>query len=102
MPFYSDHSTCLIQGTQILDEHEDYVIQLENFKTSDFQFKTGVCNSGYKIYKDTMHDTDWKCLLIESSLNTHKIENGEEDELKRRQEVKDQLTNEDLKRMYAQ
>jgi hypothetical protein len=49
-----------------------------------------------------MHDTDWKCLLIESSLNTHDIENGEADELKRRQEIKDQLTNEDLKRMYAQ
>ena len=43
-----------------------------------------------------MHDTDWKCLLIESSLNTHAIETGAAAELKRRQEIKDQLTNGDL------
>jgi len=36
IPLYSDHSNTLIQGTQILDDHEDYVIRLENFKSSDF------------------------------------------------------------------
>lgn len=56
-----------------------------NFDSTDFQFKTGVVNSGYKIYKDTLDDTDWKCVLIESSLNTHEIANAEsEDERKKR------------------
>ena len=51
-----------------------------NFDSTDFQFKTGVVNSGYKIYKDTLNDTDWKCVLIESSLNTHEIVNAENED----------------------
>ena len=36
VPLYSDPSNCLIEGTQLLDGHEDYVIPLGNFESSDF------------------------------------------------------------------
>ena len=31
VPLYSDPSNCLIEGTQLLDDHEDFVIPLGNF-----------------------------------------------------------------------
>jgi hypothetical protein len=91
VPYYPSANHTVITGTQILsgpcDEKENpdglkaekNSISLPNFDSSDFQFKTGICNTGYKIYMDTNDDQDWKCLLVESQLNTHEILNYEDE-----------------------
>ena len=103
VPYYqSGHNTC-IAGTQILSACGKNSISLPNFDSSDFQFKTGVANTGYKIYMDTNDDQDWKCLLIESQLNTHEILNWEDEaEQTRRENARTGLNNEDLRRLYEQ
>lgn len=52
---------------------------------------------------DTDDDQDWKCILIESQLNTYEILNYEDDtEQERRENARAGLTNEDLRRLYEQ
>ena len=52
-PYYPDNNNYIINGTQLLNAHGENSIVLDNFNAIDFQFKTGICNSGYKIYQDT-------------------------------------------------
>lgn len=119
VPYYPSEQHTVIAGTQILsapvdktkynkgapENYKEYsnTISLPNFDSTDFQFKTGVANTGYKIYMDTNDDQDWKCLLVESQLNTHPILNYEDEaEQERREKARTGLTNEDLRRLYDQ
>jgi hypothetical protein len=77
-PYYNNNNNYIINGTQLLNGHGENTIVLDNFNAIDFQFKTGICNSGYKIYQDTKDDTDWKCVLIETQVNTCALPPGSE------------------------
>ena len=79
VPYYASGHNTIISGTQILSACGKNAISLPNFDSSDFQFKTGVANTGYKIYMSSEDDEDWKALLIESQLNTHEILNWEDE-----------------------
>lgn len=114
-PYYPDKNNFIINGTQLLNGHGQNTIVLSNFSKYDFQFKTGICNSGYKIYQDTTDDADWKCILIESQINTGTLEPKKVDEKDKhkhkrrkkdavtwqeREKERDQLSNHDIKRMF--
>lgn len=65
-PHYSDFSNTVIDGTQFMPESGNNMIDFQNFKEEDFQFKDWITNSGYKHYENT--DDKAYGLLIETRL----------------------------------